>query len=187
MSEPFKQRMDQKEFKLFYKNKSPLLYTYVLSHVIDSNVADDLMQNIFARFYRTRLNIPSSLSREKWLLLITKKFMIEYFTWRTTEEGQQVQGAGLSSYQCSHLMEEHNAQLRQWVDALSEADQALVNDNILSELPPPPTRFNLMDRIRTKIKETEAEARKDTTTVDYLKDKIKKIKEDSDGNQSPKE
>ena len=169
--------MEQKEFKLFYKNKSPLLYTYLLGHVISSSVADDLMANIFARFYRTRLNIPPSLNREKWLLLITKKFMIDYFTWRTTEEGQQLADSGLSSYQCSHLVTQHNAQLLEWINALSEVDQATVNETIMSELPPPETRFNLMEKIKTKIKETEAAARKDQSTMDYLKAKIKKIKE----------
>lgn len=179
--------MEQKEFKLFFKNKSPLLYTYILGHVIGSKVADDLMTNIFARFYRTRNQIPSTLSREKWLLLITKKFMVEYFQWRTTEEGQQLQESGLTSYECSHLVEPHSAQLRSWIDALSEADQALINDYIISELPPPETRLNIMEKIKTKIKETEEAERKDTSMKDYLKDKIKKIKEDGNGKQSPKE
>lgn len=180
--------MEQKEFKLFFKNKSPLLYTYLLGHVIDSNVSDQLMQNIFARFYRTRAAIPETISREKWLLLITKKFMIEYFVWRTTEEGQAIEGAHLTSYQCSHLQEQHNAQLVEWINSLSETDQALVNDYIMSELPPPETRFNLMDRIKTKIKETEETEKNDTTTtMDYLKGKIKQIKEDAEnGKQSPK-
>ena len=181
--------MDEKEFKLFFKNKSPLLYTYLLGHVVSSKVAEDLMSNIFARFYRTRINLPDNLSREKWLLLINKKFMIEYFTWRTTEEGQQMTEAGLSSYECSHLVEQHNAQLLDWINSLSELDQVIVHDNIISELPPPETRFNIVDKIKTKIKQTEEDARNDkSTTMDYLKDKVKKIKEEGDANrkQSPK-
>ena len=177
--------MDEKEFKLFFKNKSPLLYTYLLGHVISNPIAEDLLSNIFARFYRTRLNYPSTLSREKWLLLITKKFMIDYYAWRMTEEGQQLANSGLTSYECSHLMEQHNAQLKEWMNEMTEAEQVAVNENVLTDLAPPEVQVNLLDRFRAKVVETEKAARNDKSTVDYWKEKIDKVREDRNG-KSPK-
>src|SRR5690606_27496360 len=109
-------------------NKSPLLYTYLLQILISAKVADEILFNIFARFYRTRTSIPETFSREKWLLLITKKFMVDYFQWRTTDEGQQLKDVGLTSFQCSHLEVDHHKQLNEWILSCSEEEQSVINE-----------------------------------------------------------
>lgn len=147
--------MDQNEFKLFFKNKSPLLYTYLLELIISSKVADEMLFNIFARFYLTRTAIPATFSREKWLILISKKFMVDYFQWRTTEEGQKLQDVGLTSFQCSHLVLEHQTQLNTWIQDCSEEEQATINELIMQDLPETPTRFSLKEEFAKRLKKME--------------------------------
>lgn len=145
--------MDAKEFKLFYKNKSPLLFTYLLKELISSKISEEILQHIFAKYYRIKNYRPESLSKEKWLLLITKKVLIDYFNWRTTEEGQAVVDAGLSSYQCSHLAISHQSQLTLWTADLDEETLNKINEAILSELPPPDIRETVQDKVRNKLQE----------------------------------
>lgn len=145
--------MDQKEFKLFYKNKSPLLYTYLLKEVVSAKVSEELMGNIFARFYRVRNHKPETISREKWLLLITKKFLVDYFTWRTTDEGQLLPDPGITSYESSHLAVSHQTQLTEWHQAFSEEEQAVIQQAILNELPPADVRYSLKNSVQEKMKD----------------------------------
>ena len=145
--------MDTKEFKLFYKNKSPQLYTYLLKELISAHVAEETLSHIFAKYYRIRNHRPAKLTREQWLLMITKKVLVDYYTWRTTEEGQQLQEAGISSYDCSHLMISHQVQLNKWMDGLDEADIKVINETILTELPAPDIRESVQDKVKSKLKE----------------------------------
>lgn len=169
--------MDQKEFKLFYKNKSALLYTYLLEKLVSTKVCDEMMPNIFARFYRTRTFIPQNISREKWLLLITKKFMVDYFKWRTTEEGQQFTDAGITSFEASHLELSHQSQLTEWINSCSEEEQVAINECIISELPPAEVRFSIKARMQERLKEIEAK---------YKSGKFNEEVKKEDGNGKPK-
>ncbi len=148
--------METREFKLFFKNKSPILYTYLLNEVITASVAENLLAHIFAKFYRLKMLKPESLSNEKWLLLITKKTIVDYYGWRITEEGQAFEDTGRTSYQSSILVEKYQKQLNAWISELSEQDQSIVNDYILTELPPVQSKTTLKEKIQRKIQEVSA-------------------------------
>lgn len=143
--------METKEFKLFYKNKSPLLFTYLLNIVISSKVAEDLLLYIFAKYYRTKNHRPVTISKERWLLLISKKVVLDYLNWRTTEEGQQMENPGLGSYDASVLATKYQSQLTEWVNDFSEEEQAIVNSSIMTELPPPDLKVSVKEQIKNKL------------------------------------
>jgi RNA polymerase sigma-70 factor, ECF subfamily len=73
--------MDVQEFQGFYQEKLKPIYRYVYSKVGNREVAEDLTSDIFLKAVRSMNREFSPQSMQKWLYLIARTTVAEY--WRT--------------------------------------------------------------------------------------------------------
>jgi RNA polymerase sigma-70 factor (ECF subfamily) len=73
--------MDVQEFQQFYQEKLKPIYRYVYSKVGNREVAEDLTSDIFLKAVRSMNREFSPQSMQKWLYLIARTTVAEY--WRT--------------------------------------------------------------------------------------------------------
>jgi len=145
--------MTELEFKNFYQRTKNKLNAYIIEVVQSSSISNEIIPHIYARFYRTKYFKPTNLSPEQFLLIITKKYLIEYLTWRMSEEAQTIPVEGISAFHSSKKLEEESAILDFWLLNIDEEVRKKINENVLGDLPPADVRFNLKTLINDKINE----------------------------------
>ena len=73
--------MDVQEFQRFYEEKFRLIYRYVYSNIGNREVAEDLTSEIFLKAVSSIDQERGPYSMQKWLYLIARTTVAEY--WRT--------------------------------------------------------------------------------------------------------
>ena len=143
--------MNETEFKDFYQKTKGKLNTYVLGVVESSAIGMEIIPHIYARFYRTKQLKPSILSPEQFLLIITKKYLIEYLTWRMSEEAQTLPVEGVSAFGSSKKVVVEQETLEFWLMGIDEESRKIILDQVLGDLPPAEVRFDLKNVFLEKI------------------------------------
>lgn len=145
--------MNELEFKNFYQRTKNKLNAYIIEVVSSSSISNEMIPHIYARFYRTKSFKPENLSPEQFLLIITKKYLIEYLTWRMSEEAQTLPVEGISAFHASKKLEEETATLDFWLMNLDETFRKNITENVLGDLPPADVRFDLKEAVKEKLSE----------------------------------
>lgn len=147
--------MNSHEFHVYYKNKSPLLFSYIQEEVKSSNIAQSLLILIFTKFFNIHEFKPESLSNEKFILIITRKILLDFYAYRISEEGQISIHEGLGSYEISLKIDGLKQQLLNWTEELSEEDQNLINNYVFKDVEPKRIKLSIKDKLQLKIKEID--------------------------------
>lgn len=89
---------DREDFKLIYDQNYELLMQVVVHIVYDIDVAEDLTQESFERFYVKNMSFPSEDDARYWLLRVAKNLALNYVR-RNKREAEMVEKVKKLPYQ----------------------------------------------------------------------------------------
>ena len=81
---------DREDFKLIYDQNYELLMQVVVHIVYDLEIAEDLTQEAFERFYVKNMSFPSEDDARYWLLRVAKNLALNYVR-RNKREAEMVE------------------------------------------------------------------------------------------------
>ena len=81
---------DREDFRLIYEQNFELLMQVVIHIVYNIDIAEDLAQEAFERFYVRNMSFPSEDDARYWLLRVAKNLALNYVR-RNKREGEMVE------------------------------------------------------------------------------------------------
>ena len=81
---------DREDFRLIYEQNFELLMQVVIHIVYNIDIAEDLVQEAFERFYVRNMSFPSEDDARYWLLRVAKNLALNYVR-RNKREGEMVE------------------------------------------------------------------------------------------------
>lgn len=68
----------EKQFEETFKRYYPLLVAFIERHVGDSDLAQDLAQDVFFKLYESKSDFPTDASLKSWLYTTSRNIAIDY-------------------------------------------------------------------------------------------------------------
>ncbi len=81
---------DRDDFALVYEENYALIMQVVMNIVYDLDVAEDLTQEAFERFYVRNMSFPSDNEAKYWLIRVAKNLALNYAR-RNKREGEMIE------------------------------------------------------------------------------------------------
>lgn len=124
----------EKQFEETFKRYYPLLVAFIERHVGDSDLAQDLAQDVFFKLYESKSDFPTDASLKSWLYTTSRNIAIDYLRHLKVEDNYQILAAEAMMY-ATGVDEEINETLvlkiNEALNTLPEQCRQIVKMNII--------------------------------------------------------
>ena len=76
----------EEAFTQLYLRYSPTIYSALMVYIKDEHQADDLLQNVFVRFWEKRAELPAIQNIENYLFILARNLVLNHIKRRAIEE-----------------------------------------------------------------------------------------------------
>jgi len=76
----------EEAFTQLYLRYSPTIYNALMVYIKDEHQADDLLQNVFVRFWEKRAELPAIQNIENYLFILARNLVLNHIKRRAIEE-----------------------------------------------------------------------------------------------------